>query len=287
MAGGTEKLGRYGERGLRLAVAVRALSVALVCALFAGCRSNPQRASVEKNLLNEHLSARHHQEIVEKYMVACPDVLQIHVEQRPEFDGLYTIGPNGCVTLTEYGAVRVEGQTLPGVAQSVGQVVGARPECVQVRVAEFASRHLTLVGEVVGRHRTIPYQGAETVLDVLQRVGGITPGAEPTEIYVVRSHIGDWQRPEVFHVDLESIVIDRDHHTNIRIRPCDQIVVGETRQARIEKCLPPWCRPTYQRIWNMLPTGKTPQEKQHSFTGWMRGWLPFGEAAFVDVVGER
>src|SRR5438093_1577377 len=84
----------------------------------------------------------------------------------------------------------------------------------------------TLFAELVGRHRTIPYQGAETVLDVLQRVGGITPGAEPTEIYVVRSHIGDLQRPEVFHVDLEGIVIDRDHHTNIRVRPYDQIYVG-------------------------------------------------------------
>jgi protein involved in polysaccharide export with SLBB domain len=276
MGRGKGKLGKFGEPRLDHVRMVRGLAVVLACAL-AGCRSNPQRASVERNLFNERQTASHRQDIVERYAVACPDVLQVHVEGRGEFDGLYTVGPDGCLTFREYGTARVEGQTLPGVGQAVGQTVGSPPERVHVRVAEFASRHLVLVGEVVGRHRTIPYQGEETVLDVLQRVGGITPGAEPTEIYVVRSHIGDLQRPEVFHVDLEAIVIDRDHHTNIRVRPYDQIFVGETRQARIEKCLPPWCRPAYQSIWNMLPTGKLPQEKQHSFTDWMRGFLPFGE----------
>jgi protein involved in polysaccharide export with SLBB domain len=283
MPRGKGNLGKRDEPGAGRKSIGRGVVVLLVCALIAGCRSNPYRANVEKNLLNDQLGTGHRREIVEKYMVACPDVLQIHVEERGEFDGLYTVGPNGCLALGSYGAARVEGQTLPGVAQAVAEVVGSQPERVHVRVANFASRHLSLVGEVVGRHRTIPYQGEETVLDVLQRVGGITPGAEPTEIYVVRSHIADWQRPEIFHVDLQAIVMNEDQQTNIRVRPYDQIYVGETRQARIEKCIPPWLRPTYQIVWNMLPTGKTPQEKQHSFTGWMRGWLPFGNDPVLEA----
>ena len=70
------------------------------------------------------------------------------------------------------------------------------------------------------------------------------------------------------------IVLDRKHETNICVEPYDQIYVGETRQARIEKCIPPWLRPTYQKVWDMLPTGKTPQEGQHSFTEWIRGLVP-------------
>ncbi len=260
----------------------------LACALAAGCHSNPRRANVEKNLFSERPNSGHRQDIAEHYLIACPDVLQIHVRDRAEFDGLYTVGPDGCVALGRYGAARVEGLTLPAAALAVADKVGAPAERVQVRVAEFASRPLILVGEVIGRHRTVAYQGPETVLDVLQRVGGITPGAEPTEIYVVRSHIGDLQRPEVYHVDLQAIVIKRDNRTNIRVRPYDQIFVGETRQARIEKCISPWFRPVYQSVWNMIPTGKTPQENQHSFTDWMRGWLPFTDAAVVvDTAGER
>ena len=287
MTRGKGNLARFGGSGRCRSILARGPVALLCCALAVGCHVSPHRANVEKNLLSERPKNGHRLDIVEHYLVACPDVLQVHVEDRDEFDGLYTVGPDGCLALGRYGSARVEGLTLPGVGQAVGEKIGARSERIQVRVAEFASRQLILVGEVIGRHRTIPYQGAETVLDVLQRVGGITPGAEPTEIYVVRSHLGDLQRPEVFHVDLQAIVIKQDNRTNIRVRPYDQIFVGETRQARIEKCISPWFRPVYQSVWNMLPSGKTPQENQHSFTDWMRGWLPFADAAVVDATIER
>lgn len=278
MARGEERLGKWGER-LRNRRAVGVVAALALCAATAGCRTNPHRAEVEKNLFNERAGQAHQRDIVERYLVACPDVLEIHVAGRDEFKGQRTVAPDGTLSLGQYGSVRVEGLTLPAVARAVAEPIGVRPEDVHVRVTEFASRHLILVGEVVGRQRRIPYQGQETVLDVLQRVGGITPGAEPTEIYVVRSHVGDLQRPEVFHVDLQSIVLEQDQSTNIRVRPYDQIYVGETRQARVEKCVPPWFRPAYQKLWNMIPSKNTPQEMQHTVTAWIRGW--FGLASLA------
>ena len=103
---------------------------------------------------------------------------------------------------------------------------------------------------VVGQQRSVPYRGQETVLDLLQRVGGLTPGAEPDDVYVVRPHIGDNKRAEVFHVHLRAIVMKQDHKTNIRLLPFDQVYVGETRQARVEKAIPPWMQPIYRAFWN-------------------------------------
>lgn len=251
-------------------------AMAASCALAFGCRSNPQRATIEKNLYAEKAAKGHHREIVERYLIGCPDSLEVHVVDRPEFNGAAMVGPDGRLSLGHYGKIRVEGLTLSQAAQAIAERVGARPEHVNVRVVEFASRPLVLTGEVIGQQRAVPYQGEETVLDVLRRVGGITPGAEPTEVYVVRSHIAEDGRPEVFHVDLEAIVLNKDHETNIRVRPYDQIYVGETRQARVEKCIPPWVRPAYQKVWNMIPSGKTAEEMHHSVTGWIRGILPFG-----------
>lgn len=268
---------RRGKENLAK-LTIQAGSIGVLCAALVGCTSNPNRSSVEKNLLTERASSDHLRDVQNAYLVGCPDVLQIHIQGRDEQSGTFTVGPDGHIHLGGYGSVRVEGLTLPAIGQVVGDKMGVRSELVHVRIVEFASRHLILVGEVIGRHRSVTYQGNETVLDVLQRVGGITPGAEPTEIYVVRSHIGDLQRPEVFHVDLQAIVLNRNHQTNIRVQPYDQIFVGETRQARIEKCVPPWCRPVYQKFWDMLPNGKTPQEDQHSFTGWVRGLLTFGDS---------
>lgn len=247
----------------------------LLCAVLAGCVSNPNRATVEKNIMSDRGSDAQRQSLDEKYRVGCPDVLQIRAEDRREFDGQYVVGPNGRVKLGRYGEIRAEGRTLPEIARVVAETIGSSPEKVRVRVVEFCSRHLVLIGEVVGRHRTIPYQGRETVLEVLQRSGGITQGAEPTEVYVLRSHIGDLQRPEVFHVDLQSIVLNKNHASNIQVLPYDQIHVGETRQARVEKCIPPWLRPIYETFHHTTPNGKTAQEKERSFTQWFTGW--FGE----------
>ena len=191
--------------------------------------------------------------VVEHYLISCPDVIEFAVAGRPHFSGKFTVGLDGRINLGEYGKPRVEGHTIPDLTQLIAELTGTRPEDVRIRVADFNSQHLFLFGQVIGWQRTVPYRGQETVVDLLQRVGGITQGAAPEDVHVVRPHLGDGQRPEVFHVDLAAIVMKHDFRTNLRLLPSDQVYVGETRQARIEKCIPPWFRPLYQTLWGTRP----------------------------------
>jgi protein involved in polysaccharide export with SLBB domain len=223
----------------------------LVCAALAGCATD--RGSVEKNLMSNRESTRRGAGVAETYQVGCPDVLEVRVPLRTELSGQYAVGPTGRIELGDYGTVRVEGRTLAEIARLIASETGQSPQDVELRVAQFRSQYVFLFGQVIGWQRTFPYQGQETILDLLQRVGGITLGAEPREVYVVRTHLGDSQRPEIFHVDLNAIVMKRDEQTNIRILPFDQVYVGETRQVHIEKSFPPWLRPIYQSLWDMLP----------------------------------
>src|SRR6202022_2652302 len=142
----------------------------------------------------------------------------------------------------------VEGRTPPEVARLIASETGQPPGDVEVRVAEFRSQHVFLFGQIVGWQRAVPYQGQETVLDLLQRVGGITPGAAPGDVYVVRSHIAQGRAPEVFRIDLRAIVMDRDARTNLRLRPFDRVYVGESRSLDVEKCIPPCFRPFYELL---------------------------------------
>jgi protein involved in polysaccharide export with SLBB domain len=222
----------------------------------AGCATG--RASVEKHLLADKQHAQLHKAVAELYRVGCPDVLEVRIDDRPELSGTFTVGPTGRIELKDYAPLRVDGRTLPEIARLVARETGTDAQAVQVRVVEFHSQFLVLFGQVIGWQRTVPYQGQETVLDLLRRVGGITPAAQPEDVHVVRTHLATGQRPEVFHVDLEAIVMRQDHRTNVRLLPFDQIYVGETRQARVEKFFPPWLRPAYQAIWNMLPGTRPP-----------------------------
>ena len=224
-------------------------------ALQAGCTGS--HGNVDKKLMADRPAPRR-EDVAQVYRVGYPDVLSLSVKDRPQFDGLYAIDLTGRVDLGAYGRPRVQGHTPAEIAELLAFHTSCAAEEIRVAVAEYKSRRLYLFGEVNGQQRSVPYQGQETVLDVLQRVGGITPGAEPEDVHVVRPHLADGQRPELFHVHLADIVIKHDYKTNVRVQPDDQIVVGENRQARLERCVPPWLRPLYQAVCGAVAKWQEP-----------------------------
>ncbi|MFO0964484.1 MAG: polysaccharide biosynthesis/export family protein [Gemmataceae bacterium] len=219
--------------------------------LLGGCTG--ERAAVERKLLADKGDPMRREGVFEHYVVQCPDVIELRVSFRPELSKNYRVAADGCIDLGDYGRLRVEGKTPAGIAEVVARQIGAVANDIRVRVAEFRSQHLLLFGQVVGWQRTVPYQGQETVLDVLQRVGGITAGAEPREVYVVRTHVLDGAQPELFQIDLDAIVVKKDMKTNIRLLPYDQIYVGETVRSRVERNFPAWFRPLLQVFWDTKP----------------------------------
>jgi protein involved in polysaccharide export with SLBB domain len=227
--------------------------VGVLLSLLAGCAAN--RGHVDQALLADRGAPARNQGVAEAYAVHCPDLLQVTVAERPEVTGPKPVGADGRIDLGAAGRPKVEGRSPSEVALMVAELAGVSPDRVHVQVAEFKSQKIYLFGEVTGLQRAVPYQGQETVLDLLQRVGGITPGAAPNDVYVVRPRIAEGQAPEVFHVNLGAIVLNQDQRTNLRLEPFDQVYVGETRQASREKCIPPCLRPLYETFWGLSHRG--------------------------------
>jgi protein involved in polysaccharide export with SLBB domain len=215
-------------------------AVAPLLALLAGCAGGGPR--LDRALLADRTPAAHHAGCADCYRVRCPDVLDVDVPGRPAWGGPHPVGPDGRIALGGDFALRVEGQTPPEVAGRVASLAGADPDRVRVHVAAYNSQQIYLFGEVSGPPRAVPYQGPETVLDLLQRAGGITPGAEVGNVHVVRAHVADGRPPEVFQVDLAAILQRHDQGTNVQLEPFDEVYVGQTRRSAVADCLPPWIR---------------------------------------------
>jgi protein involved in polysaccharide export with SLBB domain len=219
--------------------------------LLAGCAARLERA-----LLADRNPAAHVHDVEAHYAVHCPDVLEVQIAGLPDWSGPRGIGADGGIALAEGVRVRVDGLTTPEVAAAVAGRARVTAEGVAVHVAGYNSQQLYLIGEVPGQERAVPYRGPETVLDLLQRTGGITPGAAPAEVRVVRAHVADGKPPEVFHVDLQAILFRHDQQTNVRLEPFDQVYVGQNRRSHLRCCVPPWLRPLYERLCGMRrPTG--------------------------------
>jgi len=218
---------------------------------LAGCLSHRH---LDQALLADRGASARNQGVAETYTLGCPDLVEISVAGRPDVSGRQTIGPDGRIPLHHAGPFRIEGQTPKEAAGLIAKHLQVPRDSVRLHVVKFQSKLIYLSGEGTGVPRAVPYQGQETVLDLLQRIGGITPGASAGEVYVVRSHVAEGDRPEVFHVDLQGIVMKKDQHTNMRLEPFDQVYVGESRQGKLDKCLPPCLRPFYQALHGIGPS---------------------------------
>lgn len=212
--------------------------------VLAGCAIH--QPYLDQALLAERGGADRNRGVLESYLVGCPDVLEVRIHGHP--DGIRReVGPDGRIALGSAGRVRVEGLTAAAAARQVAEELELAPERVSVQVAEHRSQQVYLFGEVVGLQRAVPYQGPETVLDLLQRTGGITPGAAVGDVYVVRAQVAESKPPEVYHIDLKGIVMHDDERTNLRLQPFDRIYVGETRKSCLAKCLSPCLRPLFEK----------------------------------------
>jgi protein involved in polysaccharide export with SLBB domain len=97
----------------------------------------------------------------------------------------------------------------------------------------------------------VPYQGPERVVELLQRVGGLTGGAELRNVYLIRSHLINDKSPEVLRIDVPAIVLRHDQRTNYVVQPFDEISVGERSSSNFAHSLPPWLLPVYQSVFGL------------------------------------
>ena len=226
----------------------RSALVAVCLAVLGGCAGS--RTHLQQALLADQHPAAHTRDLEARYLVRCPDVLEVQIQGLPTCSGRYTVGADGCISLATGQSVRVSGQSVPLIARQVARQVGVPAERTHVRVADFDSQQLYLVGEVPAEQQVVAYRGPETILDLLQRVG-LATGSAPGDIRVIRGHVADGKPPEVFRVDLQAILIKHDQQTNIRLEPGDHVHVGERRPSRLACCVPPWLMPLYRALWGV------------------------------------
>src|SRR5262245_35897981 len=156
---------------------------ALLCGLLAGC--GLFRTQLDRELLHQKPTDPPPERFAELYSVRFPYVLDVTVADRPELSGHRPLRVDGRIDLGEEDRLCVEGKTAPQIAQLIAQHVGVDPGTVQVRVQTYNSQRLFLHGEVNGDTRAVSYIGPESVLEMLQRTGGITSGAEVGDIQVI------------------------------------------------------------------------------------------------------
>jgi len=217
-----------------------------IVALVAGCAGDS--AQLNRALLSDRNPETHGGDLTAHYTVYSPDILDITIPARPDWSGPHPVHPDGRITLGGVEFPRVDGCTVVEIAHLLAEKSGVSVSQVHVSVAEYNSQRLYVQSEAPGLPQVVAYQGPETIVDFLQRVGGVSQRGAPHDIQVVRSHVADGRSPEVFHVELEEILLKQDQRTNVALQSFDQIYIGQSRGSCFLTCVPPWLRPFFRNL---------------------------------------
>ncbi len=167
-----------------------------------------------------------------RYVVDPPDTILVEIlSEEPPTARSETLRQDGCITLPHLEDVKVGGLTTVEIREKLESLYSKfylEPK-VLVRVTAYRSKRIFMYGEV-GRPGAIPYTGAQTVMDAIGSVGGVSRRAARKRVKVIR---GDPLDPEVFDVNLDKLILEGDVLYDVSLAENDVVYVPPTVLARI------------------------------------------------------
>jgi polysaccharide export outer membrane protein len=154
------------------------------------------------------------------YVVGTLDVIEVRIWNDPKISGIYTIRPDGILSLPLVGEFRADGYTVPQLTKVIKNKLGTLindPE-VNIQVVKINSKRVFVFGGVL-RPGEMPLYENMTVLDALSNVG-FKDFANPKKIRIMRG-------TETFLFNYKDVSRGRHMEQNIYLQNGDRIFVPE------------------------------------------------------------
>lgn len=181
----------------------------------------------------------------EEYTLGAGDEIALDFPGRPELSGKHTIGPDGRITLSLAGPVRLAGLTREDAGQAIVKSLSQfySDLTVTVAVEKYTSNRVRVLG-YVQHPGEIAFEGQPSLLDAISRAGLISPtitkegvttaiGSGIPEICTVyRSSINkDGVAANLsFQVQLRTLLMSGNSLADMRLRRNDIVFVPEPHE---------------------------------------------------------
>jgi len=154
------------------------------------------------------------------YVVGTLDVLEVRIWNDPKLSGIYTIRPDGILSLPLVGEFRADGYTVPQLTKVIKDKLGTLindPE-VNIQGVKINSKRVFVFGGVQRPGEMALYQDM-TVLDALSNVG-FKDFANPKKIRIMRG-------TQTFLFNYKDVSRGKHMEQNIYLQNGDRIFVPE------------------------------------------------------------
>ena len=173
--------------------------------------------------------------------------------------GEHIVGPDGTVTLGQYGSVRVAGLTLDEARMMVANQLESEFVNPKVSISVFAynSKAIYVVTQGGGLGDDLvrlPYTGNETVIDALSQINGTTY-VSSSNMWIARPG-RDSSQPLRLPIDWEAITQNADVRTNYQLLPGDRVFIAHNKMVAFDSAIAKFTSPLERILgFTLLGTG--------------------------------
>jgi polysaccharide export outer membrane protein len=172
-----------------------------------------------------------------RYQIHSADVLELGFPFTPEFNQTVTVQPDGYITLRGVDGIRVEGQTLPEVTNSLRTAYAKvlHDPVINVELKDFEKPYFIVGGEV-GRPGKFDLRGETSATEAVAIAGGLKDSAKHSQVLLFHRVPDGWM--QVKKLDMKKMLKNADLNEDAYLQPGDFLYVPKNAMSKIAKFIP-------------------------------------------------
>jgi polysaccharide export outer membrane protein len=172
-----------------------------------------------------------------RYQLHSADVLELSFPFTPEFNQSVTVQPDGYITLRGVDSIRVEGQTLPEVTNSLRTVYSKilHEPVINVELKDFEKPYFIVGGEV-GHPGKFDLRGDTTATEAVAIAGGLRESAKHSQVVLFHRVPDGWM--QVKKLNMKKMLKDGNLDEDAYLQPGDFLYVPKNTLSKVSKFIP-------------------------------------------------
>jgi polysaccharide export outer membrane protein len=173
-----------------------------------------------------------------RYRMEPSDTFDINFDLSPEFNQQgVTVQPDGFVTLHGVGDVKVQGQTVPELTETLRTAYGKilnNPN-ISVVLKDFQKPYFIADGQVA-RPGKYELRADTTLTEAVAMAGGFLDSAKHSQVVLFRRVDDNWSSAEL--IDVKKMQAQRNLREDPFLHPGDMLFVPKNRLSKVKAFLP-------------------------------------------------
>lgn len=172
-----------------------------------------------------------------RYRLHPGDVLDLNFSFTPEFNQVVTIQPDGYITLRGADSVRVGGQTIPELTNTVHAAYAAilHDPAISVELRDFEKPYFIVGGEV-SHPGKFDLRGETTVAQAVAIAGDLKETAKHSRVLIFHRVPEGWVQTR--NLNLKRMLRNGDLQEDIYLQPGDFVYVPKNTWSKIQRFIP-------------------------------------------------